>query len=131
MSLCYARLKLGFIHNDLHIGNVLIKQTTRKTIDYKEFGQLETFNYIPIIIDYDRSIIKQTNDFSEPDIYNDFFRIISGICQDVNTVFDIPQFNTLNSKYKSQKLPITNEICINLCKEIDKFEIRYVKTERH
>ena len=130
MSLCYARLKIGFIHNDLHIGNVLIKQTTRKTIDYKEFGQLETFNYIPIIIDYDRSIIKQTNDFSEPDIYNDFFRIISGICQDVNTIFDIPQFNTLNSKYKSQKLPITNEICINLCKEIDKFEIRYVKTEK-
>ncbi len=130
LSLCYARLKIGFIHNDLHIGNVLIKQTTRKTIDYKEFGQLDTFNYIPIIIDYDRSIIKQTNEFSEPDIYNDFFRIISGICQDVNTIFDIPQFNTLNSKYKSHTLPITNEICINLCKEIDKFEIRYVKTER-
>ena len=44
--------------------------------------------------------------------------------------FDIPQFNTLNSKYKSHTLPITNEICINLCKEIDKFEIRYVKTEK-
>lgn len=130
MSLCYARFKIGFIHKDLHIGNVLIKHTTRKNIDYKEFGHLETFNYIPIIIDYDRSIIKQSNDFDEPDIYNDFFRIISGLCQDVNTVFDIPQFNTLNSKYKSQKLPITNEICTNLCKEIDKFEIRYVKTER-
>lgn len=129
IGLCYARLNIGFIHNDLHIGNVLITHTIRKTIDYKEFGNLETFNYIPIIIDYDRSIIKQTNDFIEPDIYNDFFRIISGICQDVNTVFDILHFNKLNSKYKSQQLPITNTLCINLCKEIDKFEIRYVKTE--
>ena len=130
MSLCYARNKIGFVHNDLHIGNVLLKKTTRKTIDYKDFGQLETFNYIPIIIDYDRSIIKKTDDIIEPDIYNDLFRIISGICQDTNTVFDIPSFNSLNSKYKSQNAKLTNDICQKLCKEIDKFEIRYVKTDR-
>ena len=57
-------IKLITDRNDLHIGNVLLKKTTRKTIDYKDFGQLETFNYIPILIDYDRSIIKKSNTYS-------------------------------------------------------------------
>lgn len=130
MSLCYARTNIGFVHNDLHIGNVLLKKTTRKIIDYKNFGQLETFSFLPIIIDYDRSIIKSNDEIVEPDIYNDFFRIISGICQDTNTVFDIPNFNSLNSKYKSHNAKINYEICKKLCNEIDNFEIRYVKTER-
>ena len=40
----------------------LFSRVDVQNIDYKEFGQLETFNYIPIIIDYDRSIIKKTDD---------------------------------------------------------------------
>ena len=47
-----------------------------------------------------------------------------------NAVFDIPSFNSLNSKYKSRNAKLTNEICHDLCNEIDKFEIRYVKTDR-
>ena len=130
MSLCYARIKIGFVHNDLHYGNVLLQKSTRKNIDYEDFGQLETFGFIPVIIDYDKSIIKKNDEMIEPDIYNDFHRIINGICQDVNTVFDVINFTNLNNKYISKKTKISNEVCNNICKEIDKFEIRYIKTER-
>ena len=38
--------------------------------------------------------------------------------------------SNLNNKYISKKTKISNEVCNNICKEIDKFEIRYIKTER-
>ena len=50
--------KMNFIHGDLHPGNILIKQTTKRTIDY-EFNNLsksvDTFGYEIVLFDFDRS----------------------------------------------------------------------------
>jgi serine/threonine protein kinase len=56
MILAYEKLK--FVHGDLHPGNILLKNTNRKSIKYNfidEIKEIETSNIIPVIFDFDRS----------------------------------------------------------------------------
>ena len=129
MSMLYSRYTLGFVHGDLHKDNVLLKKTTRKTLLYGELGSLDVLGYIPIIMDYDKSFIKSTMEINDKDVYDDVFRIIIGLCQDTNTVFDTANIITLIQNYSKTKTIISKEICEALCNEIDKFTIRYIKSE--
>jgi hypothetical protein len=56
MSLMYAYIHYGFLHNDLHLDNVLFKKTKATTIKYKDI-EIETNGYKIIIMDYDLSFI--------------------------------------------------------------------------
>ena len=129
MSMLYARYKLGYVHNDLHKDNVLLKKTTRKTISYDELGELDVFGFIPIIMDYDKSFMKSSMEIKYNDVYDDLIRIIMGLYQDTNTVFDTANIITLLQKYNKDKTIISKTICKALCNEIDNFTIRYIKTE--
>lgn len=58
--------KLNFIHNDLHLGNILIKPTTKKHITYNfnEVSKNISTNGIEIVIfDFDRSTFNKSNTF--------------------------------------------------------------------
>ena len=127
-SLSYARKNMGFVHNDLHFGNVLLQPTRRKNIDYGEFGELEVFGIIPVIMDYDRSIIYETNEPSKPNLYHDFKRIIEGISQDTNVVFRHIEFSSVNNSFYDNA--ITPIICNKICDAIDKIKIDHLKSER-
>ena len=39
--LIYAYTIIGFIHGDLHLGNLILQKTKRKNINYEEFGNIE------------------------------------------------------------------------------------------
>lgn len=127
-SLSYARKYIGFVHNDLHYGNVLLKKTKRKEINYKEFGKLEVNGLLPIIIDYDRSIIYNTQNIQKIDLYNDFIRIINGMSLDTDVVFKILDILNIISKY--EKHNITPLICEEICNTIDKINIDYIKSKQ-
>ena len=58
MSLAMAYDMMGFIHGDLHLGNVLLKRTKQAEIVYK-FGEksvlLPTMGYKIVIMDFEKS----------------------------------------------------------------------------
>ncbi len=127
-SLCYARSKIGFIHRDLHMHNILLQNTKRKTVSYDTFGELEVFGLIPIIMDYDMSIIKISTTTGYEDIYDDILKIIK-LISDSDIIFDIGIFVLQIEKYRKESKPINKNTCLEICKEIDNFFILRVKSE--
>lgn len=57
-ALAYAQRYYGFVHNDLHVNNVMYVQTTKEYLYYNVCGKqyrVPTFGYVMKIIDFDRS----------------------------------------------------------------------------
>jgi hypothetical protein len=92
ISLTLAYNKCGFIHNDLHLDNILLKKTKKQTIEYqmnnnvnnsndKNEITIKTFGYKAIIMDFDSSMInidnKSTNGYEYfwKNIYNMISRL--------------------------------------------------------
>ena len=118
LSLCYAHKKLGFIHHDLHLGNILLQKTTRKEILYGEFGSLECMGLIPVIMDYDKSIINKDN-YSL--VYYDINRYINLCRSELSVKFNDNNISNKVYQYISKNSEITKKIIDNLLDNIDKF----------
>jgi hypothetical protein len=56
ISLMYAFTNHGFLHNDLHLDNILFKRTKMQTIHYADI-EVMTNGYKSIIMDFDSSLI--------------------------------------------------------------------------
>lgn len=126
-TLLYTYNKIGFIHKDLHLGNILLKKTTRKEISYGEFGTLECIGYIPIIMDYDKSLIQNNTYYM---VYDDLRLMISNIHGSMATIrihsANIMQKLVHNYKHNAVITPI---ILHELWKEVDAFTIDYLVSE--
>lgn len=60
MSTLVAYTNVGFIHNDLHLGNILIRKTKKNEIDYvlgKDQYSIPTMGYKIVIADFGNSMI--------------------------------------------------------------------------
>ena len=71
-ALIYLQKHYYFIHNDLHVENIMFKKTNRKYLYYKYnnlYFKIPTHGYIFKIIDFGRSIFKYKNKL----FYNDSF----------------------------------------------------------
>jgi len=122
ISLFYAYNKIGFIHKDLHLGNILLQKTKLKEISYGDFGSLECMGFIPIIMDFDKSNI---NEEYPSKVYNDIKKYIGHISGDTNIIF-----NTFNLQNKLVKMFNNNEIITikllnQIFKDVDNFTIDY------
>ena len=127
MTLFYAKTKIGFIHRDLHLGNILLKKTTRKEISYGEYGTLEVNGILPIIMDFDKSVFVENN--YNMYFYEDLNRFISLMTNSCNVKFDSFSLQKiLLNKIKSESI-ISVDDCVSFCKHIDKLEISYVSSE--
>lgn len=65
MILFNAFDKIGFIHGDLHFGNVMVKTTTKQSVRFELFGhtfEQDTYGYEPVLIDFDNSIIHKNKE---------------------------------------------------------------------
>jgi len=63
-SLVVAYHNTGFIHNDSHLDNILIKRTTRAHSDYQIDGRIievETNNYTCVIMDFENCLFTDKN----------------------------------------------------------------------
>ena len=127
LSLIYANNKLGFIHRDIHLGNILLKKTTRKEISYGEYGSLELNGVLPIIMDFDKSGFIEKYDVL---LYKDlsyFIGLMSNYC---NVKFNCNSIQDFLDKTLTQcNTPMSPSICEKLCNYVDKFEIRKVDSE--
>ena len=126
ISLLYAYKDIGFIHKDLHLGNILLKKTKRKEIIYGDLGNLELMGILPVIMDYDKSIIQRD---SLNLVYDDLERFINLLQSDM---YDIRIncnniINTLDKLLKENKN--IKDIILILFKEVDKITIRHFVSE--
>lgn len=79
IGLMYAYINHGFLHNDLHLDNILIKRTKKEVITYNKEIDVKTDNYKPVIMDFDLSFIdvdrKQGLEYYWNNLYNLFSRL--------------------------------------------------------
>ena len=125
LSLFYAYEKLHFLHRDFHLGNILLKKTQRTEITYGDIS-LETFGYIPVIMDFDKSILQEGVPFVYDDIIH-FIGLLHSSMPDIRLdSYTIVQTLT---KFIKTNTPITHIIISQLLNEIDNFTIRYFTSE--
>lgn len=106
IELCYNQ---GFYHNDLHAGNVLVKSTKEKTIQYtidNKIYTIETNGYKVVIMDFEKSVLihkPKTTYYNKDFLQNDIYRFIIDIMTNSKTItFD-----------KEQLIQITNTLDID------------------
>lgn len=128
-SMLYAYSKIGFMHGDLHLGNVILQHTKRKSISYNDdffdFGEVKVIgNIMPIIMDYGMSNIEmKTPEY----VYNDLIRIITLMCSESNLVCNSINIVSFIKNYKSKNVQITPKTCNDICTKVNEIEIEYDK----
>lgn len=126
MSLLYAAHTLGYAHTDLHLGNILLKKTQKKKISYGEFGSLEVFGVMPVIMDYEDSVFNMRNKRA---IYEDIRRSIN-LMGDQNVQYGADAIRYKLTRLFDDNIEINIDTCNMLCNEIDKLQIMTVLSER-
>jgi len=126
LSLLYAKKKIGFIHRDLHLGNVLMKKSSRATIDYGDFGTLEVLGYLPVIMDFEKSLFIEKFDRIT---FSDLIKFISLMSIQCNVTFTVTKLVTFLEKLVFEETTI-NVININkIITLINELQIRSVNSE--
>jgi len=130
-SLLYAYEKYGFIHRDTHLGNILLKTTKKKQIKYNHEIILEVDGMLPIIMDFDRSIITtdKTKDESLKLIYMDIKRILLLSSSECDIKTNIDENISKINKYISESTPVSKDTYIIIASIIDNMNILFIKSE--
>jgi serine/threonine protein kinase len=126
-SLLYAFVMKGFVHRDTHLGNILLKKTTKQSILYNK-TEIETNNMLPIIMDFDRSTINKES-VTVKQVYLDIQRVISLIRSELDIKINNSDIISILNNYISDQIPVTEKVYTKLCNLIDKLEIDFVVSE--
>jgi hypothetical protein len=149
LSLFISYKSCGFLHNDLHLDNILLKKTKKQTIDYilDEKGttntniSIKTHGYKALVMDFDSSMInvdiKSGIEFYWRNIYNMMSRIETDL-KNKKSVITVSNNNNLISFISEQSINNNqnhnngNNITIKLVNMIDdmKFKILSLPTEK-
>jgi hypothetical protein len=122
-SLMYAYEKTGFLHNDEHLGNILLRKTNKSSLKYGDI-ELQLNGMYAVIMDFEKSTIGVSGD-----VYNSIRKLIHLIC--VSSKSDImleypdmrlARLQSGNVVIKKEDYAIINDI-------IDNVKIRYVKSK--
>lgn len=129
-ALCYAFVQTGFVHSDLHSGNVLLRQTKKQNMLYGEVDLLLDGKYA-IIMDFQKPLMNDPERFLVS-----LERIIYTSCtsdgSDIMLDCDMLSLKTWFMRYYSATNTWWNTECANqLGGIIDAISLRYVKSEIH
>lgn len=128
VSLMYAYLEHGFLHNDLHLDNIMFKKTKVHSIKHRDL-EIETNGYKIIIMDFDLSFIGVNRDEGIEYYWSNLIKLFSRIDCDLNQ-FIMPLNNNFISSFIN-KAKIENydpKKTVELLDLIDKLEFRLPKT---
>jgi hypothetical protein len=130
-SLLYAYEKYGFIHNDAHLGNILLKESKKETITYNYDIKLPVMSILPVIMDFDKSnVINNTNNINgAKPVYVDIIRIFDLISAELDIQTDITDKKYLLDNYRSQNTPISKDVYDSLLNIIDTIVIKFRKSD--
>ncbi len=93
MSLFLAYHTIGFLHNDIHLDNILIKKTKKKHISYEYDNiNIPSYGYKIVILDFDSSMINVNKDLTIEFYWSNLENMLSRVNTDLKT-----KHNTLNT----------------------------------
>ena len=122
-SLMYAYERIGFLHNDEHLGNILLRITNKKSLKYGDL-ELPLEDLYAVITDFEKSTIGVVGD-----VYTSIKKLIHLVCvsdkSDLMLEFaesKITKLQTGNVKIKKEDYNTINDI-------IDNIKIIYVKSK--
>lgn len=98
LSIFMAYHKLGFIHNDLHLDNILLKKTKKDVITYQTdiFNyNIKSYGYKVIIMDFDSSFVNIDKNVGNQTYWHNLLNMISRLQTDLKTI-DEDRINILN-----------------------------------
>ena len=123
-TLLYAFETCKFSHNDLHFGNILLKNTKKQEIIYGNRMTLQVIDgYIPVIMDYERA--KFTD--SPYLLYDDIGKLFNLAGTDIDVKLNIDKLFV--TKYIVNDRPISPQVYTEMCNYIDSCDILYVSSE--
>jgi hypothetical protein len=107
MSSLTAYEKCGFIHNDLHLDNVLLKKTKKHVISYDK-KDIKTCGYKIVIMDFDRSFInidiESGIDFYWLNLYNVLSRVNTDLDKPNGDKIIIDNITKITSFIENQRI---------------------------
>lgn len=86
ISLFLAFQEYGFIHNDPHFGNFLIKEDNDDYYKYNSNISIKLYGYRVIIMDFENSIFDETKNIGYNFLYKNFQQIINNIFFQLNII---------------------------------------------
>jgi len=96
LSTFMAYQKYGFIHNDLHLDNILLKKTKKETIDY-ENRKIKTYGYKIVIMDFESSLININHSVGNLSYWQNLLNMLSRLNFDItNKDGDTVHLDNLN-----------------------------------
>lgn len=95
MSLMYAYMDYGFLHNDLHLDNVLFKKTKAKSIKYRDID-IESNGYKIIIMDFDLSFMNVDRDKGIEFFWKNLLNFFSRLSYDLPSIRPFNNIDIIN-----------------------------------
>jgi hypothetical protein len=126
ISLMEAYIKHGFLHNDLHLDNILFKKTKINNIKYDNNIEIKTNGYKIIIMDFDSSFIDVDRIVGIEYFWSNLGNLISRLVYDLNDKIIPIKYDDEIERFiryaKINKIDVKNSI--KLLELIDKLEFK-------
>lgn len=117
---------IGFVHNDVHLGNVLLRKTKKKELVYGE-AQVATENMYPILMDFERSTLGAKD---PTPVYHNIRKLLHLACtsdaSDLSLAFDEREINACISAGR----PVDHEAYTIAWRAVASMRILYEKSKR-
>lgn len=128
LSLMYAYIEYGFLHNDLHTDNILYEKTKLDTIIYKDF-EIQTYGYRVVIMDFDSCFI-DVDRMSGIDFYwRNIDTLFSRIKCDLNYIQFINIDKIFNFIYYARLQRVDPKFSKDLLKYVDNLHFTIMRKE--
>jgi hypothetical protein len=124
-AVLYAFETCGFVHNDLHLYNILIRKTKKKQLHYGDIG-LDIDTYYAIIMDFEKSTLHQGN---PRDAYYTIRDMINRVTSLENSDMALQADVSLLNRWMSDNTPITKETYSKIKGLIDHITILYERSK--
>jgi hypothetical protein len=123
-GLMYAYEKIGFLHNDEHLGNILLRITNKKSIQYGDL-ELQLEDLYAVITDFEKSTIGTTGD-----VFSSIRRLIHLVSTSEKSDMALDYEDAKLMRLRNSDTVIKKKDYITVNNVIDNMTIRYVKSER-
>lgn len=134
MSVFMAYQKYGFLHNDMHLDNILVKKTKKETIDY-ENRKIKTYGYKIVIMDFESSLINVEHSVGNMAYWQNLLNMLSRLNFDItNKDGDTVHLDNLNNItghiIQQQNMKSSAFNSIKLLDMIDNAKIKIIETPK-
>lgn len=122
----HAHMETGFVHGDFHAGNVIVRATKKKTVQYGSLAKLPTGGTYAMIMDFGKSSFNRLN---LKQVYEDVNRFLHTMARadasDIVLDYNDSPVRTL----RSRETPVAKDVFYTIAKVIQDITISHSKSE--